>query len=360
MATVPKARLTAGLILLVIVFVAAHAVFSVFRIVTTTAPDFFYYYQASQSFISHVENPLHLLPPASLLVYAPLAVLPYPLVQGAWIIVSVACLVFVVRQLGALVGVTSWQHLSLMGVLAYAMFPTRFTLGMGQVNLIALAFVVYAVALVRKNQAVLPGILFAYAMLLKPELVLLLPVMVWARKWPLLVIISGVLIITEFVARGLVYEGAQYIGIESLFESFIRGWASAGVYYNQGLSGLLVRAGFIQPWVYGVLSVFVLIITLIARIKRPLPFEALLWSSLPVLILVEPIAWQHHLVFLLPTLFWLWKGNNGRVRKAVLMLGFVLLSWNFATPGFLDTMPLGWLVASHATVGVIMLWVLTL
>lgn len=360
MAAVPKARLTAGIILAAIVFAATHAVFSVYRIVTTTAPDFYYYYQASQSFVSRVINPLHLLPPASILVYAPLQLLPYPLAQGVWVIVSVICLVAVTREMGKLMGITSWRYIGLICVLAYALFPTRFTLGMGQVNLIALTLAVYGVSFARKNQTTISGLLFAYAILLKPELVLLLPVIAWARKWSLLGVTGGTVIIAEFVARGLMRGGTEYVGVMALLESFIRGWESAGIYYNQGLSGLLVRAGFTQPWVYGVLSLIVIIITMIARVKRPLPFEPLLWSSLPVLILIEPIAWQHHLVFLLPTLLWLWTGATDRVRSAALIVSFVLIGWNFAAPGFLDTMPVGWLVASHATIGVIILWVLSL
>jgi hypothetical protein len=358
MAALPKARLIAGAIFAATILVTIHAVFSVYRIVTTTAPDFFYYYQAAQAMTSGVTRPIYVLPPASVLLYSPLGLLPYDVSQTIWVIASSVCLVLAVWKLGAMFSFHGWQ-IALIGILMYVSFPTRFTLGMGQVNLIALILIVSAVSLVRKKYTYIAGGLFAGAILLKPELVLLLPVFVWAKQWSLFGIVGALIIIGEVVARWILGTAA-YTSVGTIVDGFIQGWGNAGVYYNQGLSGLLVRAGVIQPWMYVVLMFGVLMTTMIVRIKRPLPFESLLWSSMPILMLGEPIAWQHHFVFLLPTFVWLWVTKTNVVYRVLLLISFVLISVNFASPGFLDTMPLGWLFASHGTVGVIVLWMLTL
>jgi len=122
---------------------------------------------------------------------------------------------------------------------------------------------------------------------------------------------------------------------------------------------LIARGGGTAGW-YVLFSTLVLGTSVYVFWKKRVLFPDIIWKSLPIFILVEPIAWQHHFVFLIPTYIWLWVKHAPFLVRMMLAISYLLVSWNFASSGFLATMPLGWLLASHATVGAILLWFVSL
>lgn len=359
MAAPKKPGLTAIALRLFAAAALGKALVSLYRIIITSAPDFAYYYQAAQEIFQRVGNPIHLLPPPSLLVFAPLSLIPYEAAQTGWVILSFVSLIAVVWRVAEVIGIRDgWVRVGLIS-LAYLSFPTQFTLGMGQVNLIALWLLVLSVSLESQRKSIYAAGLFTLAILLKPELALLVPVFLFIRRWKFVVGLSGFLS-TAIGVSFAVFGVDAFVGYHERLNIAAAGWRDISIYYNQSLSGLLSRMGDTGGTWYVGLSVLVMSVTVYAFIKRRAAFPHVLWEAVPLFLLIEPIAWQHHFVFLIPTYFSIWKRKHSFTTAVWLVISYFLVSINFAAPAFLDTMPLGWFAASHVAVGTIILWVMTL
>jgi len=342
---------------LVVIAAAVKAVVSLARVITTSAPDFPYYYQAGSEFFKKDSNAIHILPPVSRFVYAPVALIPYPIAQALWVMGSVVSLLLTLWILRRVSGVK--LPLPLLWAITYLAFPTQFTLGMGQVNLITLLMVTGAVWHERQSKSVHAGILLAFAILCKPELILLLPLFLLTRSWRLLGVTLSILTVTLGVSIWLWGMG-DYIAFFNKVSPVFRDISGLGIYYNQSLSALLVRMGVTQNAWLMIANVAVMGITVFHLIRSKAVLPSALWVYLPAFLLVEPIAWQHHLVFLIPTYVWLLRSATGMRMNAALAASYALVAWNFAAPGFLDTIPFGGLVASHGTMGIVLVWLLGL
>lgn len=342
---------------LVVIAATIKAAVSMVRVILTSAPDFPYYYQAGSEFFKKGSNAIHILPPVSRFVYAPLALIPYPLAQALWVLGSIASILIILGMLKRISGAK--LPLPLLWAITYLAFPTQFTLGMGQVNFMALLMVTGAVWYERQLKSIKSGILLALAILCKPELILLLPLFLLTRSWKLLGVVLSILTVTTGVSIGLWGLGDYTAFLQKVAPVF-RDSSGLAIYYNQSLSALLVRMGVSENAWLTIAGVVVMGITVFCLYRSKVALPAALWAYLPAFLLVEPIAWQHHLVFLIPTYVWLLHSVTGLRMKAVLAASYVLVAWNFAAPGFLDTIPFGGLIASHGTMGILLVWVLAL
>jgi hypothetical protein len=359
MATPKTARIIVLVQWIVVVGAAIKAAVSLVRIIATSAPDFYYYYEAAGEVVRSVARPLHLLPPPSLLVFAPIALVPYELMEALWVLGSFFCLIGIVLLSAKQAGIAEKRTVFTVMALTYLSFPSQFTLGMGQVNLYALALIVAAVFLEKKQSRMFTGGLFAWAILIKPEVVLLLAVLLGYRRWADLFAIGAWLISTIGVSV-VVYGIDTYARYGERMLNAAGTWKDYGIYYNQGLTGLLARAGTTDATWYAVTAILIIAVTVMAFRKKHIPFPDALWLSIPVFLLVEPIAWQHHFVFLIPTYFTLWRREKRRLFRGLIAASYALISMNIASPGFLTSMPYGWLPASHGTIGAIILWLVTI
>ncbi|MEK7577244.1 MAG: glycosyltransferase family 87 protein [Patescibacteria group bacterium] len=334
------------------------------RIIVSVAPDFMVYYLGviPQNGTQHIVT--NLLPPASRLVYWPIVLLPYQWSQALWVFVSIFCLWISIRYTLHMLGNHARRDAILYMAVAFLSFPTRFTLGMGQVNLIALALIVVAAFKEKKHQSLFGGILYGVAILLKPELILLYPVFLLTRRWQFC-IASITTIIAAALCSLIFFERSAYpIFIErmSSLVATLEGW---DIYYNQSLSAMLTRFGLYSglKFVYIGLSITILAVSLWFTRYKKIGFPILLWVMLPVFLIIEPIAWQHHLVFLIPTYLFVWekyKKFGGVWFYGIFWISYLLVSWNIKNPVYWQQSPVGALVLSHGFIGVIVTWVLAL
>ncbi len=102
------------------------------------------------------------------------------------------------------------------------------------------------------------------------------------------------------------------------------------IYYNQSLSAFFSRIASrdIAQTATIVSSIFILVLSLFFA-KKQNRIVDIATLFLPVFLLVEPLGWQHHHVFLLPAYLWLWYRGKHRV---FLVLSFLLISWNIKEP----------------------------
>ena len=348
MAAMASPRIVTGISVLFVFLCFAKALVSVWHILTTSAPDFSFYYHASES----------LLPPMSVLIYRPLTLLPFRTAEILWILGSVAAFLHTVWLCTRRYGPKTFLGFLVASSAAYLAFPTQFTLGMGQVNFIAIWLLVLSAGYMEQKDAVRSALLIALAILLKPELVFAAIPLGFARAWKLLGTVACIGVFSILVSLG--FSGAGHVlGYQEILGSVFRDIPGLAVYYNQGLTGVLARAHVFTLPLYALVSLGIVCATAFGQKSKRRSIADTLWLFMPVLLLIEPIAWQHHFVFLIPAYMLLWAKLRPGVLRWMLAISYGLVGWNFAHPQILATIPFGWLILSHGAIGTAIVWILS-
>lgn len=325
-----------------ILLVGVYAAYSILRITQNTAPDFSVYYGVAKNALSGgaIYGDPHLFtgygyPPFSILAYLPFALLPYRLSQALWVIGSfMALIASVFLSFRIYSPKTSLQTKILACSLAFLAFPTRFTLGMGQSNLMVLLLLLLGFR---------SGILMGVSWIIKPQLMLFALLLAWKREWRTLVVASltlGVAVATSGIFFGWHWYG-QYFARELPILMEFRG---REIYYNQGIEAFLSRHSLGQE-VAQVSKIILTVIAIWVTRKRKILEALLIWISL--LLLIMPLAWQHHFVFLIPAFVYLFSRQK---NKMLFWTAAVLVGINFADPD-----PI---VLSHVFFGNILVFIL--
>ena len=354
MATMAKKRITI-LLIVTSVFVLGYAFFSLWRIGTSLAPDFSVYY-ASALRLLHNQNIYagHGMftdfagPPTMLIVFIPFTWLPYSVAQGAWIILSFSALLYSIWMIAILIKESRWQWLLSAYILSFLLFPTRFTLGMGQVNLVAMALVLHGVVSLvqRKNNT---GYVFiTLSIILKPQLLFLLVPMGISLGLPFIGSLLG-LYGACILGTIVVFGGGVWEGFVTRAFPMAAGFGDRGVYYNQSLSGALFRMlpEHIAAYATLILSGLVGIGFIWYVMRHHSSLTGVLAISLPVLLLLDPLSWQHHYVFILPALAEIWKRMSTRRDMVLWILSLILIGSNIKDPGSLQFGLLNGVILSH-------------
>lgn len=347
-----------------IIVVCMHAAVSWYNIVTTTAPDFSVYYYSTQRLVAGL--PIYGstglftglgYPPQSLLFYLPFTLMPYQLAQGIWISVSFLLLPVIVwltvRLLNWRVGVVDILCLSCLFFLS---FPTKFTLGMGQVNLLALTTILLSFYCSNSKTA---GLFLGLSVLLKPQLVFVGLLFLLFKKWRelqwavLLNCIAVVFVLLFFGDADVI----RYLTVET---KSLSAYIERGVYYNQGISGFLSRittdstAATVVPWI----RVGIIVLSAALLWRKTIDKADAACLSLLYIVLLLPVSWQHHFVFLFPAYIWSFRNATTNQERVFLLASAVLVSWNTKQPESVFLLP--GFILSHGFFGVVLLWLLTL
>jgi alpha-1,2-mannosyltransferase len=360
-----------GILILFSVAVLLYVILSLFKIITTSAPDFPSYYFATLDLLQH-KNPYedtgipnkYIYPTASSLFYLPFIVLPYPIAQGSFIILS-ALTVPLIGYISVQVIYKrfSWRQVLLFTSLAFLSFPVKFTLGMGQVNLLALLFLMVGFSVYKQNRWVLGGLFVGIAFLMKPILSFMILFFILNKAWRTissLVVTLLLLFLISFILYGVENE---IFYVSSVVPSLISGTEGREVYYNQGIMGFVSRLtedGFIRKYgslIFNLLLVGVALYT-IKRQKIDANTQfALFLTLLPI---VHSLSWQHYFVILLFPFILLTKKIFDEKRYplfALLLVSYLLISWNIKNPSHFLSFP-GSFVLSHTFFGAVILLLL--
>jgi alpha-1,2-mannosyltransferase len=210
-------------------------------------------------------------------------------------------------------------------------YPVVVTLNHGQVNILGLAFLVLFWLLARNRNAVLAAFFLALAILLKTYPLIIIPMLLLIGRW-----------------REGVYAGA-WVGLATLVSLMLfpntiwhdwltnvlptggytripAGLFSPAAVWNQSLNGFFARLFTENEW-SNPLSVnpglarlltysaagLTAAATGIAVWRSRVHIDSLdrtLLVSLPLMYLVAPFSWEHHLVFLLPTILMLLNSRS--------------------------------------------------
>ncbi|WP_338767019.1 mannosyltransferase [Nocardia vulneris] len=279
-------------------------------------------------------------PPFAALVFFPLHYLPFGVVSVGWLLATVAALYGVVRIAIELIlgaerarawqtGVVGWTAVGVW------MEPVRTTIDYGQVNVF---LVLGAMLAVRSSRWWISGGLVGIVAGIKLTPAISGLYFVARRRWAAVVcsaLVFGATVGLSFLIAP--HEARRYFG--TLLGDADR-IGPVGSVWNQSLRGALSRIlGYdVQSgpwWLAGVLVVAVLAV-LAWRALAPDDRMGTLVLVQFFGLLVSPISWSHHWVWLVPTVLWLLYGPLREVRGAKLIAGYWLVTTLIGVPWVLS------------------------
>lgn len=252
-------------------------------------------------------------PPFAALVFYPLHLLPFGLVAFGWQVGVIAALYGVVRIAQRLMGGSAeTDHRTAMVWTALGIWlePLRSTFDYGQVNVILVLAVLYAAY---SSRWWLSGLLVGVAAGIKLTPAIAGLYFLGMRRWKAAICSGVVFVGTVAISIVVIGQQATYYFTDLLGDA--RRIGPIGTSFNQSWRGGISRilgydAGF------GPLVVFAVVVT---AVLAWLAWRALanggsrdrLGSLLVVQLfglMLSPISWTHHWVWLLPLMIWLWHG----------------------------------------------------
>ncbi len=310
-------------------------------------------------------------PPFAALVFFPLHYLPFGVVGVAWQLLTIAALFAVVWiSFDLLLGdkLTGSQRNSLaMAWTAVGMWtePVRTTLDYGQVNVF---LVLGAMVAVRSSRWWISGFLVGFVAGIKLTPAIIGLYFLARRRWATVAMSAAVFGMSVGISYLVIGDQARkYFGTLLGDASRI---GPVGSVWNQSLRGAIsrilghdVESGAL--WIAAVLVTAVLA----ALAWRALDSDDRLGTLIIVALLglmISPISWSHHWVWVIPMLIWLLHGPDRHLLGAKILAGYWAASTLIGVPWLLSFFqediwpisrpwPLAWLGAVDA-IGVIALY----
>lgn len=304
-------------------------------------------------------------PPFAALVFYPLSRLPFAVVAFAWQLGTIAALYGVVRLSQRLISAGDRRQAMLWTALGIWTEPLRSTFDYGQVNVILVLAVLWAVCSTRWW---LSGLLVGVAAGIKLTPAISGLYFVGMRRWAAAFFAAVVFAATVVLSIAVIGQQARYYFTDLLGDASRIG--PIGTSFNQSWRGGVSRilghdAG------YGPLVLAGIVLTAVVAILawRALDHERL--GSLLVVelfgLLISPISWTHHWIWLLPLVIWLFDGPWRDLPGArALGWGWLTLTmvgvpwllsfaqptiWQISRPWYLAWAGLVYIVATLITLG---------
>lgn len=318
-------------------------------------------------------------PPFAAVVFYPLQLLPFGVVAFAWQLGIVAALYGVVRISQRLLGITGARRTALLWTaVAIWIEPLRSTFDYGQINVVLALAVLWAVL---SNRWWVSGLLVGLAAGIKLTPAIAGLHFLGARRWGAAVFSAVVFAATVAVSLLVVGSAGRYYFTDLLGDAHRVG--PVGTSFNQswrgGLSRILGHDAGMGPAVLAALAVTAVVAFFAWRAVGAFcadPATGLdrLGSIVVVSLfglLLSPISWTHHWVWLLPLMIWLIHGPYRYLREARVLgwswlaLTLIGVPWllSFAQPSIWE-ISRPWYLAWAATIYIVatlltLLWIAT-
>ncbi|WP_167098780.1 mannosyltransferase [Mycobacterium sp. DL592] len=309
-------------------------------------------------------------PPFAALLFYPLHLLPFGLVAFCWQVGIIAALYGVVRVSQRLLGITDGRPTAMLWTaVAIWIEPLRSTFDYGQVNVILVLGVLYAAY---SSRWWLSGLLVGVAAGIKLTPAVTGLYFLGMRRWGAAIFSAVVFVATVALSMLVIGQQARYYFTDLLGDAGRIG--PIGTSFNQswrgGISRILGHDAGYGPLVLAAIAVTAVLAVLAWRALGADGDRDRLGSLLVVQLfglLISPISWTHHWVWLVPLMIWLIHGP-WRLRPGARLLGWGwlvltligvpwLLSfaqptiWQISRPWYLAWAGLIYIVATLATLG---------
>jgi alpha-1,2-mannosyltransferase len=306
-------------------------------------------------------------PPFAAVVFYPLHLLPFGLVAFLWQIATMAALYGAVRISQRLIGVAAGagQRVAMLWTaITIWIEPLRSTFDYGQINVLLMLGVLWAVYTTRWW---LSGLLVGVAAGIKLTPAISGVYFVGARRWAAAVFSALVFVATVGVSVLVVGDQTRYYFTELLGDAHRVGPIATS--FNQtwrgGISRILGHdAGFGPPVLAAIAVTAVLAVLAWRALDGPDQLGKLLVVELFGLLL-SPISWTHHWVWVVPLMIWAIHGPPRRRPGAPIVgWGWLALTiigvpwllsfaqptiWQISRPWYLAWAGLAYVVAAVAT-----------
>ena len=256
-------------------------------------------------------------PPFAAVVFYPLHLLPFGLVAFLWQIATMAALYGSVRISQRLIGAGAGGHRVAMLWTAVTIWiePLRSTFDYGQVNVLLMLAVLWAVATTRWW---LSGLLVGVAAGIKLTPAVSGIYLVGVRRWAAAVFSMVVFLATIAVSVWVVGDQTRFYFTKLLGDAHRVGPIATS--FNQSWRGGISRilghdAGYGPPVVTAIAVTAVLAVLAWRALDGPDRLGKLLVVELFGLLL-SPISWTHHWVWLVPLMIWAIHGPLRELRGA--------------------------------------------
>ena len=295
-------------------------------------------------------------PPTFLSFFAPFTFFPKSIASLVFLFISLAALsvsifLLVKFQFGKKERTVAFL---LSAVFFIQYFPTKFTLTLGQINLIFLFLTILSFYAFRKGKDILSGVSLAIAALLKIFPGFLILFFFKEKRWKAIFSFLATLILIV-VLTGLFFGPnlfSDYFATSSGL--FLK--AGSPSYFDQSLNGFLSRLNCPSSWrlVLRLTSSLVLIVMFLRIKDQAISFFGLMAV---ITIFFSSFAWLHHYVVLIPLMIILFSKLYRRDAafwlKLALLLAYLLCSFHFRNPQISIAQNI--FLASHPFIGAITL-----
>ncbi|MDZ4236433.1 MAG: mannosyltransferase [Dietzia sp.] len=309
-------------------------------------------------------------PPFAAVLFYPLHLLPFGVVALAWQIGTMAALYGVVRISQRLLPDSGTTHggrrvAMLWTAVGIWIEPLRSTFDYGQVNVLLVLAVLYAVYTTRWW---LSGLLVGVAAGVKLTPAVSGLYFVGARRWGAAVFAAVVFFVTVGLSAVVVGDQARYYFTELLGDADRVG--PVGTSFNQSWRGGISRilghdAGYGPAVLAGIVVTAVLAVLAWRAVGGARDRLAAIVIVQLFGLLLSPISWTHHWVWLIPLMIWLLHGPlRDRLGARLLGWGWLALTvvgvpwllsfaqptiWEISRPWYLAWAGLVYIVATLAT-----------
>ncbi len=338
---------------------------SFLRLITTIAPDFHVLWTTAK-FLSAGNNPYLVqdiftgvgYPPSTLLFYLPLTIFNYQLAQNIFTFLSFLSLLGIIYISVKIARKKfSWRYLLLFAFLSLISFPTKFTLGMGQNNLLAFLLLLLSYYFFKNKKKVASGLLLGTAIAFKTIFGFFILYYFVKKEWRVF-FYSLVAVSFSIILVGLISDINFYTYYFHKIIPPLLNVAGREIYYNQGLMGFFSRltSDLILRKQLTSISSLALLFTAthlsIRNKKDDLSFSLLIIG----LLLIDTLSWQHHFVWLVFPFILLFEKARKYGAGALLLIVFsyLLISWNFGSTLAFSGI-LGSIIYSHTFLGTLVL-----
>jgi hypothetical protein len=317
----------------------------------------------------------YLYPPPSLLIFFPLSVLTYA--EAHHVVLLVNHLIFLLLVWAIPLHLLCprardrFVVITLCIVYSLTFFPVVRTLNLGQSNILFLAFLILFWLLARRGNSVLAAFFLALSISLKVYPLILIPLLLLIGRWRECAYTIAWLIlvnIVSFLVLPKMVWGDWLVNVMPTggYISIPYGLSSPAVIWNQGLNGFFARAFTESEWSHpiwvnphlaklltysaaGLTATVTGIVVWRSRIFID-NLDRTILVALPAMYLIAPYSWDHHVMYLLPSILMLLNSRYfvGFAPKVLLYSFLLASSVLISTP---------WLYV-YDFYGVVVLWAL--
>lgn len=361
-----------AILIAVFLLVLILTIRSLYKIITTSAPDFSVLWISAKDLLLG-DNPYtnsrtiypYFLPPITAIFYLPLVFLPFKLAEDIFIILSFSLIIACIYLTFKIIFKEIPKKLFILVCsLTLISFPTKFTLGMGQVNFFSFFLLLASYVFFLKKRIFKSSLLFVLSIISKPIFLFFILFFFLKRAWKF-VLFTSIFLLLFLLLSFLISGTTVYFDWFNRVLSPILHLTGREVYYNQGLSGFVFRIFpdfFMNKFVILIISFVVIFITSLLLIKKNHDINLHFSNFIITLLLVDTLSWQHHFVWLIfPFVVSIKYGFllRKKIFWILLLISFLLISWNFKNPEHFYSFPLV-LVLSNTFLGSAILFLLNI